>query len=112
MGILDAADQNSIMLWCTAYDDFRGHRDFIAEHGGTFKVTDQAGNECVREHPAARGAREAWKAMRGMLGEFGFTPAARVRLGSMDEPEDEFSMMLKEMLMKKKRKQKKKPNRN
>lgn len=97
MDVLDAADQNSIMLWCLAYDDLRGNREFIKKHGGTFTVVDQSGNTVVREHPAARGARESWKAMRGMLSEFGFTPAARVRLGSKGDGEDELTKLLGEM---------------
>jgi P27 family predicted phage terminase small subunit len=97
MGVLDAADQNSIMLWCLAYDDMRENREHIKNHGGTFKVVDQQGNEIVREHPAAKGARDAWKAMRGMLSEFGFTPAARARLGSSKEAPDELSSLLGEM---------------
>lgn len=97
MGVLDAADQNSLMLWCLAYDDLRTNRQFITKHGGTFTVVDQQGNKVVREHPAARGAREAWKAMRGMLSEFGFTPAARVRMGSTSEDKDELGELLAEM---------------
>lgn len=97
MGLLDAADKNSIMLWALAYDDLRTNREFIGKHGGTFTVIDQQGNKVVREHPSARGAREAWKAMRGMLSEFGFTPAARVRLGTTEEGEDELSKILGEM---------------
>jgi len=97
MGVLDAADQNSIMLWCLAYDDMRVCRDYIEKHGSVFKVTDQQGNEIAREHPSARGARDAWKAMRGMLSEFGFTPAARARLGSSEEGENELTKLLGEM---------------
>jgi len=97
MGLLDAADKNSIMLWCLAYDDMRSNREFCKKHGGTFDVVDQQGNKITREHPAARGARDAWKAMRGMLSEFGFTPAARARLGSSEEGESELTKLLGEM---------------
>lgn len=97
MGVLDAADQNSIMLWCLAYDDMRENREYCKDKGGTFTVVDQQGNEIVREHPAARSARDAWKAMRGMLSEFGFTPAARARLGSSEEGENELTKLLGEM---------------
>lgn len=97
MNLLDAADKNSIMLWCLAYDDMRTNRDFIGKHGSTFKVVDQQGNTVIREHPAARGARDAWKAMRGMLSEFGFTPAARARLGTSEEGDDELTKILSEM---------------
>lgn len=97
MGVLDAADQNSIMLWCLAYDDMRENREYCKDKGGMFKVVDQQGNVIVREHPAARSARDAWKAMRGMLSEFGFTPAARARLGSSEEGENELTKLLGEM---------------
>lgn len=98
MGLLDGADHDSLMLWCLAYDDLRTNREFIKKHGATFVVIDQAGNKIIREHPAARGAREAWKAMRGMLTEFGFTPSARVRLGSKEDDGDgEFNSLMAQL---------------
>lgn len=97
MDQLDGADQDSIMLWCLAYDDLRTARAFCKKHGSTFKIVDASGNVVIREHPSARAARDAWKAMRGMISEFGFSPCARVRLGSQDEPDDELSVLLDEM---------------
>ncbi|MDC0325221.1 phage terminase small subunit P27 family [bacterium] len=101
MGVLDSADWSSIMLWCLAYEDLIVNREFVNEQGLCFSVIDGQGNVKYQARPQAKAAREAWSSMRGMLSEFGFTPAARVGLGSINEPEDEFTKLYSEMLAKK-----------
>lgn len=96
MGVLDKADENSIMLWCLRYEDLRAAREFCKSNGSTFEVVDQSGNVVPRVHPMAKIAGQAWKDMRSMIGEFGFTPSSRVRLGSMKEPEDELDALMAE----------------
>ena len=82
--IVTRLDNQALELLCAAYAEFRECLAFVAEHGRTYATTTEEGGEMVRAYPEVAMMQDAWKRCNSMLGNFGMTPAARVRVKVAD----------------------------
>lgn len=97
MGVLDRADALAIELMARAYAEWRACDEFCKGHNGGFYTSKTAsGGQIMRQFPQMAAGADAWRRLRSMLGEFGLTPSARVRLGGPGEQEDELSKLMAE----------------
>ncbi len=81
MGVLTVADGMAFESLCEAYADVRAARAAIEVHGDTVYETRNIQDGVMRRpHPEVAQLAEAEKRLRGLLGEFGLTPAARSKV--------------------------------
>jgi len=103
MGILDRADSLSLELMCECYKEWRTATDFIEAKGAVYATTNIKGDKLLRQVPQVAQAADAWRRLRSLISEFGMTPSSRVRLGSVEEEENELSKLMREMAERRKK---------
>ncbi|MBW1251963.1 MULTISPECIES: phage terminase small subunit P27 family [Pantoea] len=94
MGVITKLDGMALELLIGAYIEWRTHRDYLDEEGETYTTKTQTGDTLIKAHPRVAMMADAWKRLRGMMSEFGMTPASRSKVntggtGEVD-PFDEF----------------------
>ncbi|MCW8884152.1 MAG: phage terminase small subunit P27 family [Motiliproteus sp.] len=87
MGVLTIADSKSLELLCDAYSEWRDLRDLVNKHGFTYETTNQAGETMIKARPEVAMASDAFKRIRGMINEFGLSPASRTKVQT-NEPQE------------------------
>ncbi len=87
MDILSKADRRAMELLCDAYAEYRDARAVVAKQGATYEAETVAGGVMIRPRPEVAIAADAWRRVKGMLTEFGLTPASRSRVQTPDKGE-------------------------
>ena len=81
LGVLAVPDTLAFALLCDALAEYTEARQVIAETGATYMtVNSMSGIVMHRTRPEVGVAADAWRRINSMLGQFGMTPSARVRL--------------------------------
>lgn len=94
LGVLAAPDTLAFAMLCDALAEYVAARRVIAEEGPTYKTYTMAGSALYRTRPEVAIAADAWRRAGSMLGQFGMTPSARVKLAGAvaavdDDPMEE-----------------------
>ena len=93
MGILHKADQETLVMYCEAWDAYVEAWRAVQQHG--MIAYSESGS--VYQHPAVGIKNKAAAMVLKMAQEFGLTPSARTRVKVMEkEKEDEFESLLRE----------------
>ncbi len=90
IGVISQLDARALEMLVEAYTEYRHHCDTLDREGYTYAVySDEDTDErkpreirMIKPHPAAAMKADAWKRLRGMLGEFGMTPASRSKIST------------------------------
>ncbi|WP_241648904.1 phage terminase small subunit P27 family [Rosenbergiella collisarenosi] len=82
MGVITTLDGMALELLIGAYVEWRTHRDVLDEEGETYTTTTMTGDKLIKAHPRVGMMADAWKRLRGMMSEFGMTPAARSKVNA------------------------------
>jgi P27 family predicted phage terminase small subunit len=77
VGLFEHVDRYALMMFCAAAGRWIAAERKIQESGGEV-LTSEAGN--LYQNPWLHTANRAWDQMRQMLGQFGLTPAERMRV--------------------------------
>ena len=80
MKILAKADRKALEMLCDAYAEYRDARAVVSKQGATYEAETVAGGTMIRPRPEVAIAADAWRRVKGMLTEFGLTPASRSRV--------------------------------
>lgn len=91
LGVLAVPDTLAFALLCDALAEYTAARQVIAENGATYMtVNTMSGIVMHRTRPEVGVAADAWRRINSMLGQFGMTPSARVKLaGAVADVEDD-----------------------
>ena len=84
MKLLDRADSLTLEMLCDAWSNYVEADDFIRAKGSVYKAPTGKDGFIVRQFPQVAQRSDAWKRLRSLISEFGFTPSARVSLGTKD----------------------------
>jgi P27 family predicted phage terminase small subunit len=79
------ADLHALELLVSAYAEYRRAQAIVERRGATYATRTERGM-IVRRRPEVAIAGDAWRRVKGMLVEFGLTPAARSRVSTTSEP--------------------------
>lgn len=79
LGLLDQLDVTTLASYCEAVARYQKMSLYLAEHGMTY-VTKSKHGELTRLRPEYKVMNDAFKEMRSLLGEFGFSPSSRTRV--------------------------------
>lgn len=82
MGVITTLDGMALELLIGAYVEWRTHRDFLDTEGETYTTKTALGDTLIKAHPRVAMMADAWKRLRGMMSEFGMTPASRSKVNS------------------------------
>ncbi|WP_413499193.1 phage terminase small subunit P27 family [Buttiauxella gaviniae] len=85
--VITQLDGMALELLIGAYVEWRKHRDVIEQVGETYNVKTMTGETLVKAHPQVAMMADAWKRLRGMMTEFGMTPASRSKVSSSGKGE-------------------------
>ena len=91
MHILSEGDSLALAMLCDAWAEYRDARDFVHQNGSTYKTTNKLGDIMFRARPEVAIASDAYKRVRGLLNDFGLTPAARAKVNSEEADDDVMS---------------------
>ncbi len=80
--VITNLDGMALELLIGAYVEWRSHRDILDEEGETYKTKTMTGDTLIKAHPRVGMMADAWKRLRGMMAEFGMTPASRSKVSS------------------------------
>lgn len=80
--VITQLDGMALELLIGAYVEWRSHRDILDEEGETYTTRTMTGDTLIKAHPRVGMMADAWKRLRGMMAEFGMTPAARSKVSS------------------------------
>jgi P27 family predicted phage terminase small subunit len=88
MGVLGATDVNALARYCQTWAKWRECEDFLAQHGPTMPVRDEAGKLVeLKAWPQATLSLKLGDTLARLENQFGLTPAARAQLGKTpDQP--------------------------
>jgi len=90
MRLISKNDGLALELLADAYDEYRKAREIIDTEGLTHEFTNiKSGVTTIRAHPAVGIANNAWRRVLSMLSEFGLTPAARAKVGTLEPGEED-----------------------
>jgi P27 family predicted phage terminase small subunit len=84
-GLFTKLDQVALATWCAAYGQWRRAMDALEEAGADTYETVGPSGRMVRARPEIGIANEAVRTMTRVGSEFGFSPAARLRLRNVDQ---------------------------
>lgn len=85
MGILTAADQISLAVYCQAYADYIQTQKIIQKKGMTYEYVNKAGVANVVSRPEVLIAQKNAEIIRKFCIEFGLTPSSRGRIQLPEE---------------------------
>jgi P27 family predicted phage terminase small subunit len=81
MGLLTVADTIALERLCACYAEAREMSAILEmEGGGTYETKNVSGETMFRPRPEAARLADADRRLKGYLGEFGLTPAARSKV--------------------------------
>lgn len=80
MGVLTIADRLAVIMLCEAWAEWRRATDYCSQYGDTYTTTSRNGDDMERAHPYSGIAADAHRRIKGLLVEFGLTPAARSKV--------------------------------
>lgn len=99
MGVISTLDGMALELLIGAYVEWRTHRDYLDQEGETYTTKTALGDSLIKAHPRVAMMADAWKRLRGMMAEFGMTPASRSKVNAGGDKEAD---LLEEFLKKRK----------
>lgn len=82
MGVITTLDGMALELLIGAYVEWRSHRDILEKEGETYTTISATGDKLIKAHPRVAMMADAWKRLRGMMAEFGMTPASRSKVNA------------------------------
>ena len=90
MGVLSAADQDALAVYCESYARWRAAQNFIVKNGEVYPIKNDRGEVIrLKLFPQARLAQQLLHSVRVYQQEFGLTPSARSRVHEVLDPEQE-----------------------
>ncbi len=85
LGVLTTLDGLALELLASAVAEYRAARAEVAASGSTYWTDSDDGSRLQRQSPNVRIAADAFRRAKGMLIEFGMTPAARTKVSAVLE---------------------------
>lgn len=82
MNVISTLDGMALELLIGAYVEWRKHRDVLEQEGETYTTTTMTGDTLIKAHPRVAMMADSWKRLRGMMAEFGMTPASRSKVNT------------------------------
>lgn len=89
MGVMTKVDSRAVEMLIDAYEEYRQLSDLIDRDGFTYTTTTNTGDTLIKGNPAVNQRANAWNRVRGMLQEFGLTPASRSKVESHKPSDDD-----------------------
>ena len=89
MGVMTVVDSRAAELLISAYAEYRELTELIERDGYTYWAKSATGDQLLKGNPAVNQRASAWNRVRGMLQEFGLTPAARSKVESNTPSDDD-----------------------
>jgi P27 family predicted phage terminase small subunit len=94
MGLLSAADEAALTVYCQTWGEWRKAVDMVSKYGA-WTVKKQADGEVITKRTEFDRIRERTaEQLRRWLLEFGLTPSSRSRVHVQISPEDELDVFL------------------
>jgi P27 family predicted phage terminase small subunit len=85
MHVLTYVDGDALAAYCQTYGRWRAAEEFLQKHGEVYPIRDEQGRvKCMQQFPQVAIARNLILVLRAYQQEFGLTPAARSRVGTVD----------------------------
>ena len=92
VGLFTYGDRIALELLCVAYGRMKYANRKVEETGGGVLEAD---NGNLYHNPWLAVANKSWEQVKGMLGEFGLTPAERTRvIAAIEQEEDDLADLL------------------
>ena len=85
--VVTHGDGAALELLSDAYLEYRTARAVVLQQGMTYTCTTKSGEVVIKARPEVRIASDAWKRLKGILAEFGFTPSSRTRIDALEDSE-------------------------
>ena len=81
MRILTRADRDALTSYCVSYAQMKSAQQFLDQHGVVYSLRDEAGKiKYMAPFPQVAIVRSCLQVLRAFQGEFGMSPAARMRV--------------------------------
>jgi len=94
VGVFSNTDESGFALLCDSWAEWRELREQVKAQGYTYEQTTATGEMMIRANPAVTLASDAFKRVKGLLIEFGMTPASRAKVSAKQavttDPLEEF----------------------
>lgn len=88
MGVMTKVDSMAAEMLIVAYEEYRLLSDVIDKEGFTYWAQSATGGDLLKGNPAVNQRSNAWSRIRGMLQEFGLTPASRSKVSAKQADND------------------------
>ena len=88
IGVMTKVDSRAAEMLIVAYEEYRLLSEQIEKEGFTYWAQSATGGELLKGNPAVNQRSNAWNRIRGMLQEFGLTPASRSKVAATKVDEE------------------------